>query len=309
MNDAIWDDFVDTIDELSKYQKKVRKGHKKKKAMYVSGGKQKNTPPFTKRANTSRSKSAPAGYGALEEVAPEDVTVAGFDTQDELSPSLWENKKLLPDIREKLLQIAQDFIDSLEMGISIIDVRLTGSLANYNWSKFSDVDLHIVVDFAAIDDNTEIVKGFFDAKRVNWNYSHEIMIDQYEVEIYVEDDDEDHISTGIYSVTNDKWTIEPGPNEQVFEIDEGNVKKKAASIMTQIEFAEGEMDDDPKKAYEMSDRIKEKIRNMRASGLKTSQGQYSIENVAFKVLRRSDYLQRLSDLKTKSYDKMMSMEQ
>tara|TARA_R100000234_G_scaffold32180_3_gene18950 strand:+ start:12108 stop:13037 length:930 start_codon:yes stop_codon:yes gene_type:complete len=309
MNDVIWDDFLTTIDEISKYQKRVRKGHKKKKAMYVSGGKQKNTPPFTKRASTSRSKSAPGGFGALEEVAPEDVTVDGFDTQDELAPSLWDNKKLLPEVRERLLQIAQDFIDSLEMGINIIDVRLTGSLANYNWSKYSDVDLHIVVDFATIDDNTEIVKGFFDAKRVNWNYSHEIMIDQYEVEIYVEDDDEDHISTGIYSVTNDKWTIEPGPSEQIFEIDEGNVKKKAASIMTQIEFAEDEMEEDPKKAYEMSDRLKEKIRNMRASGLKTSQGQYSIENVAFKVLRRTDYLQRLSDLKTKSYDKMMSMEQ
>ena len=309
MNDVIWDDFLTTIDEISKYQKRVRKGHKKKKAMYVSGGKQKNTPPFTKRASPSRSKSAPGGFGALEEVAPEDVTVDGFDTQDELAPSLWDNKKLLPEVRERLLQIAQDFIDSLEMGINIIDVRLTGSLANYNWSKYSDVDLHIVVDFATIDDNTEIVKGFFDAKRVNWNYSHEIMIDQYEVEIYVEDDDEDHISTGIYSVTNDKWTIEPGPSEQIFEIDEGNVKKKAASIMTQIEFAEDEMEEDPKKAYEMSDRLKEKIRNMRASGLKTSQGQYSIENVAFKVLRRTDYLQRLSDLKTKSYDKMMSMEQ
>jgi len=309
MNDAIWDDFVDTIDEISKYQKKVRKGHKRKKATYVSGGKQKNTPPYTKRASTSRSKSAPAGYGALEEATPEDVTVDGFEMQDELSPSLWDNKKMLPDVREKLMLIAQDFIESLELGIKIVDVRLTGSLANYNWSKYSDIDLHIIVDFAEVDDNTEIVKGFFDGKRVHWNYSHEITIDEYEVEIYVEDDDEEHISTGIYSVMNDAWTIEPGPQEQVFEIDEPNVKKKAASMMTQIELAEYEMEDDPKTAHEMSERLKQKIRDMRASGLKTSQGQYSIENVAFKVLRRSNYLQRLSDLKTKSYDKMMSMEQ
>lgn len=309
MKNATWDDFVTTVDEISKYQKKVRKGHSKKKATYVSGGKQKNTPPYTKKASTKRSKSAPAGYGALEEATPEDVTVDGFEMQDDLAPSLWQDKKLLPEVREKLMQIAQDFIDSLEMGIEIIDVRLTGSLANYNWSKYSDIDLHIVVDFSAVDENLEIVKGFFDAKRVHWNYSHQIMIDQYEVEIYVEDDDEDHISTGIYSIKNDDWTIEPGPSEQVFEIDEANVKKKAASMMTQIEVAEDEMEDDPKKAYEMSDKIKEKIRNMRASGLRTSQGQYSIENVAFKVLRRSNYLQRLSDLKTKSYDMMMSMEQ
>ena len=80
-------------------------------------------------------------------------------------------------------------------------------------------------------------------------------------------------------------------------------------MMTQIEIAEGELDEDPQKAYNMSERLKEKIRDMRNSGLKTAQGQYSIENIAFKVLRRTNYLERLSKLKTKSYDKMMSMEQ
>ena len=60
----------------------------------------------------------------------------------------------------------------------------------------------------------------------------------------VEDDDEEHISTGVYSVTNDSWKIEPGPQEQVFEIDEPNVRKKAASLMTQIELAEDEIEDD-----------------------------------------------------------------
>ena len=278
MNNTPWDDYVSALDEISKYQRKIKKGHKRKKAVYVRGGKQKNTPPYTKPASVKRSKSAPAG-------------------------------KLLPEARDKLIQIAKDFIDSLDMGIEIIDARLTGSMANYNWSEYSDIDLHIVVDFANIDNNIEIVKGFFDAKRVQWNHAHEITIDDYEVEIYVEDKGEEHISTGIYSITNDKWIIETGPQEQVFEIDEPNIKKKAASMMTQIEIAEGELDEDPQKAYNMSERLKEKIRDMRNSGLKTAQGQYSIENIAFKVLRRTNYLERLSKLKTKSYDKMMSMEQ
>ena len=309
MNNTPWDDYVSALDEISKYQRKIKKGHKRKKAVYVRGGKQKNTPPYTKPASVKRSKSAPAGFGALEEVSPEDVTVDGFEMQDDLSTSLWQEKKLLPEARDKLIQIAKDFIDSLDMGIEIIDARLTGSMANYNWSEYSDIDLHIVVDFANIDNNIEIVKGFFDAKRVQWNHAHEITIDDYEVEIYVEDKGEEHISTGIYSITNDKWIIETGPQEQVFEIDEPNIKKKAASMMTQIEIAEGELDEEPQKAYNMSERLKEKIRDMRNSGLKTAQGQYSIENIAFKVLRRTNYLERLSKLKTKSYDKMMSMEQ
>jgi hypothetical protein len=135
------------------------------------------------------------------------------------------------------------------------------------------------------------------------------MIGEYEVEIYVEDNDEQHVSTGVYSILNDEWVIEPGPSEQLFEIDEPNVRKKAASIMNQIEIAEEELGEDPQKAYDMSDKLKEKIRNMRAAGLKTPQGQYSIENIAFKVLRRTDYLKRLSDLKINSYDALMSMEQ
>ena len=79
--------------------------------------------------------------------------------------------------------------------------------------------------------------------------------------------------------------------------------------MNQIEIAEDELAENPQKAYDMSEKLKEKIRNMRTVGLKTPQGQYSIENIAFKVLRRTDYLKRLSDLKINSYDALMSMEQ
>ena len=56
------------------------------------------------------------------------------------------------------------------------------------------------------------------------------------------------------------------------------------------------------------DRLKAKIRDMRKTGLEGA-GQYSVENLAFKVLRRSEELSRLSDLKAKAYDELMSIEQ
>ena len=59
-------------------------------------------------------------------------------------------------------------------------------------------------------------------------------------------------------------------------------------------------------AYKASNKLKEKIRKFRKCGLEHG-GQYSTENLAFKLLRRSDYLGKLSSLKINSYDKMMSM--
>ena len=60
---------------------------------------------------------------------------------------------------------------------------MTGSLANYNWSKFSDIDLHIIVNYEDIDDNSELVKDYVTAKRIVWNDTHDIKIYGFEVEV------------------------------------------------------------------------------------------------------------------------------
>ena len=43
-----------------------------------------------------------------------------------------------------------DFIDFIGVPLLIEDVIFTGSLANYNWSEYSDIDLHVVCDFIQI---------------------------------------------------------------------------------------------------------------------------------------------------------------
>ena len=65
-------------------------------------------------------------------------------------------------------------------------------------------------------------------------------------------------------------------------------------------------DDEGEEVLDTIDRLKAKIRNMRKSGLEGT-GQYSVENLAFKVLRRSEELSRLSDLKAKAYDQRLSI--
>ena len=123
-----------------------------------------------------------------------EVDPEGFQINDQLEPRLWKDEKLRPFIGKKLMEIANDFIDGLPFNVTIQDVRFTGSLANYNWSQYSDIDLHIVVDFEELDDNKDLVKEMFDAKRLRWNEHHDIKIKGYEVELYVEDVGEEHSS-------------------------------------------------------------------------------------------------------------------
>ena len=118
----------------------------------------------------------------------EEVDEASFKYKQFLNPDIWSNEEAIrAEIRENLLQIANDFFESLEIPpVKIHDIILTGSLANYNWSEYSDVDLHIVFDFFEVDENQELVKDYFNTKRMNWNKAHNIMIRDHEVEIYLQ---------------------------------------------------------------------------------------------------------------------------
>ena len=247
-----------------------------------------------------------ANLNVIKENIEKDV-IDSFDIQDTLVKDVWVDNKLKPEIREKLLKIAQDFFDSLELPEDTIlrDIKLTGSLANFNWSKFSDVDLHLVLDFSEIADNEEFAKDYFMAKKNLWNNAHDVGIFGYPVEVYVEDKDEPHTASGLYSILNDEWiTI---PQQQKIVIDKDDISSKAEgylSTIPQLEkmFEKGKY----KELIDRIDQIKERIRDMRSSGLEKG-GLYSVENLAFKVLRRSDFVEQLNTLKTNSYDAMMSL--
>jgi len=242
----------------------------------------------------------------INEADEEDVEVQGFDINERLDPDIWGMDQVMrEEVRSRLLDVSEDFIAGLPFDVDVEDVKLTGSLATYNWSRFSDVDLHLVVDFSTVDDDEELVKDYFNAKKTVWNLKHEIYIRGYEIEIYVENVGDKHTAQGIYSIQDNEWIKKP--QRDFFEIDEDEVKKKAASIMSQIEYIEEVAADEPAEAEKLAERAKEKIRKMRQSGLDSEKGIYSVKNVAFKVLRRNGYLEKLSNIKTQSYDRVMSL--
>ena len=243
-----------------------------------------------------------------EDVDPESIDVSSFEVHDEINKDFWNQPedRLDPEIREKLLAIAQDFYDSLEVGdAQFSDITFTGSLAALNYSKFSDVDLHILVDFSDVDDKTELVREYFNAMKSVWNRLHDILIKGYEVEVYVQDINDPHEAQGLYSVLNNEWIKFPTPEKSNFDKD--NVKKKAASLMDQIDRVTKLIDEKKYEEAELyAEKLKMKIRKMRKTGLETI-GAYSVENLAFKVLRRNDYLEKLSNAKREAYDSLHSL--
>lgn len=236
------------------------------------------------------------------------LDISSLVPKDTLQRSFWNGKKRLKKpVKEKLLQIANDFFKSLNLPeeVKLKDITITGSIASYNWSKYSDVDLHLILDFSDVDENFDLVKEYFGGKIFAWNNKHAIRMNDHEVEIYIQDENEPHMSAGVYSVLNNEWIKEPERAD--FEIDLETTKKKAEQMIDQIEriFDLFESREYPK-AMKAAEKLKEKIKEMRRSGL-SDEGVYSPENMAFKLLRRSGHIGLLHDIINKSYDRIMSL--
>ena len=235
-----------------------------------------------------------------------------FEPQNELNPKVWEgNKKepkLKPEIRERLLEIAYEFIEFLDVEIVVTDIILTGSLSNYNWSKYSDFDLHIVANFQQYQENQiELYEKLFNLKKMLFNQKHDITIKGYEVELYVQNETESHFSSGVYSILFDEWANVP--EKEDVTVDKELIKGKAKQWMNIIDdLLDTIKDDDASTAKEMVQKYKNKLKKYRTCGLEKG-GEYSTENLVFKILRRNGYIEKLHDSTTKILDKKLSMNQ
>ena len=243
------------------------------------------------------------------EVNSSDISLSSFKPQKQLNPKFWINNLLNSRIRLRLLDIADDFVDSLEIDwVKPIDIILTGSLTNYNWSKYSDIDLHIIFNFKEIDSKLKLVRDYLDSKRKIWNDKHEnLKIYGFTVEIYVQDINEKHESSGMYSLEKNKWILEPTKNNiKPIELDKFFIKEKSAKIMTLIDDIISQYNIDLND-YEIkiiglkAKKLFNKIKYLRKHGL-IQNGEMSNENIIFKVLRRSGYIDKLSNIITKTYD-------
>jgi len=238
--------------------------------------------------------------------------INSFYLQDELNPNVWtfpddpNNAKLKPEIRERLLKISEIFIDFIDIEIFVHDIILIGSLTGYNWSEFSDFDVHILYDFNDAGDKKELYQELFRLKKTVFNAAHDIFIKGFEVEVFVQDLNEDEKSIGSYSVLNDEWIRLPKKDD--FEIDTKKVTEKAEQWMDIIDgVLENAEDEDLSEAIKLVKKYREKLRKYRSCGLE-KEGEYSYENLVFKFLRRNGYLAKLENFKNEITDKKLSLE-
>ena len=235
--------------------------------------------------------------------------VKSFNLKDELNPKIWTDFELDQDIREDLLRIAQDFYMGTNINADVKDVVLCGSLANYNWSeKYSDFDLHIIIDYMEVDENYDLVESLCDFAKKVWNKLHEITISNYEVEVAIQNlsDLKNDIKVGkmggVFSLMDNKWLKKPEMKD--FEPDEEQIREKAENIMFSIDDLEKQVDEDKWQYFEEKiDKVWKKIKNYRKSGLDSEDGEFSIGNLVFKLLRRNGYIEKVMKLKRYAYDK------
>ena len=243
-----------------------------------------------------------------------DIDFSSFTPQQELNPKIWPNGKINSRVRLKLLDIADDFFKTLKIGwLKPIDILLTGSMANYNWSKYSDFDLHLLLDFSDVDENVDFVHEYFTAKKKLWNEEHEnLMIYGFPVEVYVHDINENLISNGIYSLYKNKWIIEPSKdNLQSLGQDKETIKSKAIETMKKIDALYNATFDinhgsDGEKLLAQIQKLITIIKGIRKQSL-TKGGEMAAGNIFFKILRRTGYIEKLFNAKTLAYDRKESI--
>ena len=240
-----------------------------------------------------------------EVIEPEAVDVSSIQVHDELNPLLWDGDTLKPEVRKTLLKNAKRFIEYCDVGhLKFDDIIIIGSLVNYNYNENSDIDVHIVMDFSQISDNKEFVGDFFKVKKQLWSEMLPIQVKGHDVEMYFQDIGDPYHSTGTYSIIDDEWISRP--IKKLVNIDTGAVQLKAADLMNMIDDLEKNKNNvDFLKKHKQ---LKDKLKKYRQTGLETA-GEYSVENLVFKILRNTGYLKKMMDMKTEYLTQDLSLDE
>lgn len=233
----------------------------------------------------------------LRELTQEALVDDAVIFRDTLNPALWKNNKLKPEIRLKLLEIARNFVNFINISnLNLKDITISGSNAAYTYTDHSDLDLHLIVNIPT--DKQDILKSLFDAKKNQYNFTRNIKIKGVDIEVYVQGSEDAHHSAGIYSVLDDVWISEP--KQERVDINDDDVENKVNSYVYKIQQA---LKTDDRQKIEA---VKDDIAKIRKAGLEQA-GEFSVENLTFKVLRAKGYIDKLRNRIRELEDQELSL--
>lgn len=224
-----------------------------------------------------------------------------FQIHNQLNPTFWDKEILRPKVRSQLKKIAMAWVDYVGLDKSSVeDILLLGGNAGYNYTKYSDLDLHVVIDRTRTE-CPDLMSDYYKDKKQLWTLTHDIKIYGHSVEPYVEEvGKKRRKNQGVYSIKNNKWIIFPGKFDGT--VDKDLLKSKVSDMMRKIDSV-------IKTGNNISvlENLLKKIRDMRNAGLDKS-GEFAFENLVFKELRNKGYIDKLADHIIKLQDKSLTLE-
>ena len=219
-----------------------------------------------------------------------------------LNPKIWDGVALKKEVATKLKLIASKWADFAKIPNNAIkDIILVGGNANFNYTRYSDIDLHLVVDKDEIADCPDLLDDYLTDKKQMWALTHNIKIKGLPVELYAQDISDTYPKNqGVYSIKSSKWLIQPTKEDIDFSSDKLLIQK-TQELMKRIDYLiDNNADEDE------LEKIKKRLREMRASGIQRG-GEWSRENLIFKELRNKGYVKKIIDYIRRSQDDKLSL--
>jgi hypothetical protein len=207
-----------------------------------------------------------------------------IELHEELNPLIWEDNTLRKDVEKKLFEIVNYFIEYCETPLEVVDVQLVGSNASFNYNEYSDLDVHLMVNFDLINISDEALRLLYNKEKTAFNKSFDISIHGIDVELYIQDMNSSTTSNGIYSLYRKKW-----------------IKFPKAIKVQDYDFSEliSKWNDRKNYALELNDskQIKDLINTaymVRTNSLQVD-GEFGKGNLLFKELRNNGILDELKN--------------
>ena len=222
--------------------------------------------------------------------------VPPIEIHQDLNPKIWEKNKMRPDVSKALLNIAKEYYDFLELPVEVKDIVVSGSQANFNYSPYSDIDLHFIVSYDDVQCDME-VDELFDTKRKLWKEQHDIKIHGIPVELYVEDEKKPAVSS-TYSILKQVWLKYPTLDNIVYNKDAVKEEVKKWTVVINHAISSNNLD--------VCRKAKDMLYQYRQAGLAKA-GEFSVPNLTFKSLRNAELISKLMEKISDLYDKEMSI--